>query len=64
MFDFSKSEHDMRYILQHYFNSTFQQTNSIFLSQQISINQISAKQTVFCGSEGVLYQWYIPWDVG
>jgi hypothetical protein len=28
------------------FSSTFQRTNSVFLSQQISISQISAKRTV------------------
>jgi len=30
-----------RSILQHYFSSTFQRTNSVLLSQQISISQIS-----------------------
>jgi hypothetical protein len=30
-------------VLQHYFSSTFQRTNNVFLSQQISISQISAK---------------------
>ena len=31
--------------MSNYFSSTFQRTNSIFLSQQISISQILAKQT-------------------
>ena len=32
-------------VLQHYFSNTFQRTNTAFLSQQISISQISAKRT-------------------
>ena len=42
------SLYDIRHVLQHYFSSTFQRTNSIFLYQHfsisISINQISAKR--------------------
>jgi hypothetical protein len=44
-------------VLQHYFNNTFQRTNSVFLSRQIRVSQISAKRT------GQYIFWHIYIDV-
>jgi hypothetical protein len=38
-------EKNKRHVLLQYFNSTFLRMNSFFLSQQVSLSQISAKQT-------------------
>jgi hypothetical protein len=48
-------------VLQRYFSSTFLRTNSVFLSQQISISQISAKQTNFypCLTIGIIVNCYV-----
>jgi hypothetical protein len=51
----AESAHGLHPVMRHYFSSTFQRINCVFLSQQINIsissNQISMKRTGLCQSE-------------